>query len=571
MGGLIKYVTVDPSTMGWSGRLQAGTDGIHHGTDAGYNVRGAVNIPLGDTIAVRASGFSRQEPGYIYNLASGERGVNKTDTYGGRIAALWKPADNWSLRLSALMQESKRDGSDQVDSGLGDLQQDNLRGTGWLHRKNQAYSAILSGKVGDVTITSLSGYNVYSFSTSFDATAFFSSFAQSFFGVTGASLPEDLKNERFSQEIRASFPIGQFLDWLWGGYFSNEHTTWHQLADAIDPATGVNAGLMDSTTYPNTYKDYAVFTNLTFHLMDRFDLQVGGRESADRQTFGQTDTTYIGVQLEGGDLSTLHAKENSFTYLVTPEFKISPDLMAYARLASGFRPGSPNPIVPGVLLPAKSNPDKTQTYEIGFKGDVLDHALSFDASVYYIDWKNIQLPLFQGSFSYTVNGGSAKSEGVEISMNAKPWKGFTINTWLAFDDAVLTEDLPAGSTAAGLSGDRLPLSSRFSGALSVNQDFLLPRGWLGFLGASVSYVGDRLYNFQGIAGDGTPLPRQLYPTYAQTDLRAGTRWDTWSLSVYANNVTDRRGVIGGGLGTINPLAFNYIQPRTVGLSVAKSF
>ena len=129
----------------------------------------------------------------------------------------------------------------------------------------------------------------------------------------------------------------------------------------------------------------------------------------------------------------------------------------------------------------------------------------------------------------------------------------------------MTQNLPATSTAYGISGDPLPLATRFSGYISLEQDFPLINRWTGFVGASESYVGDRLYNFQS-----TSL-RQDYPAYAQTNLRAGAKRDSWTLNLFANNLADRRGVIGGGLGTIIPTAFDYIQPRTVGLSVAKSF
>jgi outer membrane receptor protein involved in Fe transport len=239
--------------------------------------------------------------------------------------------------------------------------------------------------------------------------------------------------------------------------------------------------------------------------------------------------------------------------------------MAYARLASGYRPGGPNPALPGAVVPPKYAPDKTQNYELGLKGDILDHTLSFDASLYYINWKDVQLTLFQNSFTYYANGGRAKSQGIELSVDSKPLQGLTIGAWVAWNDAQLTQDLPATSTAYGISGERLPLSSPVSGSLSVDEEFPITHGVTGFVGASASYVGARWYNFQA-----TP-DRQGYPAYAKTDLRAGARYDTWTVNLFVNNLTDQRGVIGGGLGTINPLNFDYIQPRTIGASVVKEF
>src|SRR5262249_5338122 len=67
MGGLLKFVTVDPSTAALTGRVQTSTEHVHDGGKPGFNVRGAVNIPITDTLAVRASGMRREDPGYIDN------------------------------------------------------------------------------------------------------------------------------------------------------------------------------------------------------------------------------------------------------------------------------------------------------------------------------------------------------------------------------------------------------------------------------------------------------------------------------------------------------------------------
>jgi iron complex outermembrane receptor protein len=84
-------------------------------------------------------------------------------------------------------------------------------------------------------------------------------------------------------------------------------------------------------------------------------------------------------------------------------------------------------------------------------------------------------------------------------------------------------------------------------------------------GAAVSYVGDRLSVF-------TPTSaRQRFPPYAKTDVHAGLTYNTWNFVLYSNNVTDRRGVLNGGLGGFPPYAFTYIQPRTIGLTLSKDF
>src|SRR5258708_36136624 len=101
---------------------------------------------------------------------------------------------------------------------------------------------------------------------------------------------------------------------------------------------------------------------------------------------------------------------------------MSNDLMVYARLASCYRAGGPNPVSSVFSLPPSYKPDTTKNYELGLKGDVANHKLTIDASVYYIDWKDIQLQVTDPvSFQiYFANGSRAKSEGVELSVEARP-------------------------------------------------------------------------------------------------------------------------------------------------------
>ena len=134
MGGLLKFVTRDPSMDEFRGRVQVGATSVRNGDDPGYNARGSVNVPLGATWAMAASAFNRREPGYVKNVVTGDEGANRADATGGRLAMLWRPSDRFSLKLSALMQEIEGQGSSSVDAALGDLQQSRLPGSGWYER-----------------------------------------------------------------------------------------------------------------------------------------------------------------------------------------------------------------------------------------------------------------------------------------------------------------------------------------------------------------------------------------------------------------------------------------------------
>jgi len=576
MGGLIKYVTVDPSTEQLSGNVQAGGVNVHNSPNLGYLFRAAVNVPISDTLAVRGSVFAREDPGYLDNIRNGQRGVNEAQAEGGRVAALWRPSDSFSVKLSALIQDYHADGDSfaEVGTGLGDLQQNAIPGTGWKSLKDQAYSATIAGKVGNVDLTSMTGYNIVNQHTSFDfsASSFFGPEVQNLYGVSGAPLLTDSQTKRFTQEFRLSMPMGSHFDGLVGLFYSDEKSNLFQAVDAADQTTGNVIAEYFAFDVPTSLREYSVFADLTWKVTDRFDIQFGGRESKYKQTVVEyyTGAPYNTLVTGSGApfvKNALDADDNAFTYLVTPRFRLSPDWMLYARAASGYRIGGANPS-PGAQQPA-FKPDKTDNYEIGTKGDLFSNQLTLDASLYYINWKDIQLQLRDpntGVVAYT-NASGAKSKGIELSSEWRPFRGSSVAAWVVWNDAVLSAAIPPASiNPLGASGDRLPNTSRFSGHFSLGQEFPLTGKLTGAVGAAVSYVGVRESTFLVGSTD-----RQVFPAYTQTDLNAALNYDTWRLSLFANNITDKRGVLSGGTGSLVPTEFYYIQPRTVGLTLAKQF
>jgi iron complex outermembrane recepter protein len=384
-----------------------------------------------------------------------------------------------------------------------------------------------------------------------------------------------VETQKLTQELRLATPLSDRVDLLFGAFYTDEDTVSPQDIYAAEGDTGQRVGSLLLTDTSSTFEEYALFANLTFKITERFDVQVGGRASENRQTNGPS--SFIGpwnIIVEGETSEVVlreqfRAKDNPVTYLFTPRFKFSNDLMAYARFASGYRPGGPNVFtLNDPSLPREFNADTTENYELGLKGTVLNGAVTVDGSVFHIDWKDIQLQLRDPNFnSYFANGGKARSQGVELSMEARPVDGLSISTSLTWNDAELAEDLPVNSTAIGSKGDRTPYSADFTGSLSIGQEFSLTSNVMASIGGTVSYVGERKGVFRPSPG------RQIFPSYTQIDLRAGATWDTWAIDAFANNVTDRRGMLRGGLDA--PFSaypsFNYTQPRTIGLALTKTF
>lgn len=587
IGGLVKYVTADPSVGGFRGRVQADLTNVGDG-GTGYGVRGLVNVPLSDTAAVRLSGYRRRDAGFVDDPTLGRSDVNTVDVTGGRVSALWQPSDSFSLKLSALLQNTDGDGSSQVDVNslgqptLGELVHSRTRGTDTYELRARIYSATAAAKLGALDLTSVSSYGKtrYFSPLDFSASSYGRVFAPALFNVNGASVVNQFETEKYTQELRLGSPAGEKIEWLLGAFYTHEKTPAVQSINAIDPATGAVAGLLLASPFPTTYQEYAAFANLTVHFTDRFDVQLGARQAEIRQKYSEIDS---GPVLElfgipGGELvnDPLKTSDRAFTYLVTPRLKVSPDLMVYARIASGYRPGGPNPGVPALLPVASYEPDKTTNYELGMKSALLDHRLSLEASVYYIDWKDIQIQLTDSTtgFTYFRNAGKARSQGLELSLEARPATGLTVALAASVNDSKLLDDLPSGGAVAS-SGDRLPGSSRFTGSLSIDQEFPLGAQLIGFVGGTLSRVGEREGLFP--QEPAPPNVRVSLPGYTLGDLRGGVRAGSWTATVLVSNVADERGVIAFQARSLSasrptdPFYASYVRPRTYGLSIAKEF
>jgi outer membrane receptor protein involved in Fe transport len=572
IGGLIKYVTVDPSTKEFNARLQVGAEGVENGNGIGHSVRGSVNIPVSDNFAVRASAFTRQDVGYIDDPAQGAKGVNEVNVYGGRLAAMLTLSDQWSIKVSGSYQHSKGDGSSFVNDTLGDLQHQELIGTGGYYRELQAYSAIIKGKLGPVDLTSLTGYNIDKSYGSLDYSGILGGTAQFFYGVGGAPIYNGDNNRKFSQELRLNSTLGDHIEWVVGGFYTKENYFHQQRTPAVDQATGKEVGVTFISTGPRSFEEVAGFGDIIAHLTDKLSIQIGGRESSIRQTNGPSQ---LFSMAPSGTVNTtnpiIKEKESAFTYLASPSYKINENLMIYARFASGYRAGgggtaSSTDICIINNFPCSYKPDKTNDYEVGLKGNILDRKLSFDASIYKIDWNDIQLTLQKGNFSYTDNAASAVSNGAEFSLEAGPFNGFWLSGWVAYNDAKLAKDFPVNAAGSfGLKDARLPFSSKVSASVTARQDFSLTNTLKGSLGVTASYVGDRYGLFTSSA------VRQQYPAYTKIDVNVGVRDKDWSINLYVNNLTDKRTPLSGGIGTAFPNAFVILQPRTVGVTASRSF
>jgi outer membrane receptor protein involved in Fe transport len=132
--GTLRILTNRPDPAAFDSWVEASGNKVDGG-DAGYDVSGMINIPIGANLAVRLTGFRTEEAGYIDNIfaptpggtsdnaAFVENNVNSATYTGGRAAVRWEPTDALRLDASAIFQDSESDGAGDVTRVAGDLEQ----------------------------------------------------------------------------------------------------------------------------------------------------------------------------------------------------------------------------------------------------------------------------------------------------------------------------------------------------------------------------------------------------------------------------------------------------------------
>jgi iron complex outermembrane recepter protein len=578
MGGLVKYVMRSPSLDRFSAQLGGEMFGVKGSGASGWGARASWNVPIiSDELAVSASYFNQHTPGYIDNGLTGLRDENPVVQQGGRVALLFQPNSQVTVKVSALLQHIDADNDAVMSLNpitlaplAGDLGDEHYVSQPFRQRL-QFYLATVNWNIDWADFVSATSYARTQTDRIQDTTLSFGPLIPFFTGgaVSAGVTPfmTDLSFRKFTQELRLASATGQRMEWLLGAFYTDENSGNFQEVRALDPSGVPIAGLdpLVASPQPTTYREYALFGDLTYKITGGFDVTGGLRWAHNRQQFSEAD---VGPLVGNTLSSSNNSSEHVLTYMVSPRLHINSDTMAYIRVASGYRPGGPNFGLPGI--PPTVHSDRLVNYEVGIKATLLDSHLETDLAIFYINWNHIQIAVpFSGNsaINYLANGGSAQSRGVEWSANYSPMKGLRFGVNTAYTSATLTEDVPALN---GLSGARLPLVPTWSGALTADYGRTLAGTWTGTVGLAYRYTGDR---YSLISSDPQAIKSDEYKIM---DLNANVANAHWTVRLYAKNVFDKRAyltpsLISDAFGTPVQVNTSIAQPRTVGLGVDYRF
>lgn len=616
LGGVMKYVTTAPKLDTLEARAQAGLEGTK-GADLGYSGSAMLNVPLGEKAAFRASGYYRNNPGFVDTVGRTEAGADDTQSYGGRAALLFQPTETLTVRLAAQLQNIRVDSPSSFAVDPLTLRPVNpitgLSSGGDFLRYERTpesndidyrlYSGTIDWDIGFGTLTSVTSYaeqqirQISDISTNAAQGLANLIYAPTAPGTVGLRFRNDIGLEKFTQEIRLASPDSDRFEWQVGGYYTHEDS---RLDQEFQPFSLVNgslippAGSFGPFTFDRfvtaqiaaTYEEVAVFGSATLYLADRFDITVGGRYSHNSQTSSQEV-----VQLGNGAPQAGKSSEGVFTWSIAPRFELSDRTSIYARVAKGYRPGGPNFVPAGAPagFPTEFAADTIVSYEIGLRTETPNRTLTLDAAAFYLDWDDILIlstvQSAAGPVGVNSNGQRARSQGFELTATARPIEGLSVILNAAYTDAELRDDtVPASgglNLTGGLAGDQLPYSPKWQSSISADYDWQLSGGASAYVGTSLRLLGDQVAGFNA-AYRGAFNRRVQIDGYAVLDARAGIDFGRFSLAVYARNLTNSYGVVNaegypfavpaaiGGQG-INLMNAAIIRPRTIGATAGIRF
>lgn len=647
LAGAIRYIPNRPNVDAFEGEVHASTYAKDHSGKIGYQADAVINIPImRDNIAFRSVVGYYYDPGFIdYPLLLQDPGVSlpqpdgpDTISQSGYDANLMKLKDlnfektvttrnqllfttgpDFSANVTYAYQRTKTDGAQSNGAGVfGTGKYENAsRFIEPVDRQAHLLSLEINANVFDVAdLVATMAYTKVKTRSQGDNTDLLLDLDYDYetFSKFSSWNESYTRRKQYNQEIRLVSKHGGPFSWVLGG-FRNENNFRSDYAEHIpnhpwvDVAT--NPDYLEYVSYTRSkVTETAIFGEGSFKITPDWQVTGGARYFKYKSNIAGAQTLpVLGDPLSPYDLPARGggAGKSGWVWKFNTSYNFSPDLMTYATYSKGYRIGGPNSVAPcpnplpndpdgdgknnTQIICALPNeiqygPDSTKNIEVGVRAQLFGRKLSVNFNVFHIKWQGLQVDsaTLNGIAGITVNGGGAKSKGIETSFQFRPIPELSIQGTYAYTDAKLTEDVPGiipvndppgtypsdAITLPALSGDRLPGSAKNSGSLGatytmpLGDDASLSANWTAtYRGNIVTRLGwDRAY--------GDKLPGYVMH-------RASLTYDTdrYSLSLFANNIFDKYAVVSvandrSRIGTNNDVRLRYYQqtvasPRTFGI------
>lgn len=490
-GGLIHYISVKPQDE------LGGYGNVSYGRFNRVRTQGALNVPMGETLAARVSFATHQGDGYITNRLRPDRDLNNANDFAGRAQVLFTPNDNFDVLLAARYgRQDIRTGFFEYVSaplptgvpqptspnpaldGYVDLDGDVYAGSYNFPGRNflETWSATVTANwdLGGAKLTSITDYQSTERDYIEDSDASPVNYFN-FFLTTDA--------EQFSQEFRIAGQNDR-LNWVAGVYFidiqvndSNGGIAPGFIDDflgLVDPASvGAFNGVQNP--YAQSTTSISGFGQIDYQIAENLSITLGGRYISESKDFLYNDN---GVLFDDEATSGLDARTVVVVPNLVPEFRgddtynlwsaravlnyqASDNLLIYGGWNRGVRGGGFNaPLLPGIVDPLfyAYDPEVLNAYEVGFKADFADGRARVNASGYFYDYNNFQAFSIIGLDTFTLNADS-ENYGFELELQASPTDGLDLLLGVGFIEANVSG--VAGVNVDAVDGDGNVIAAAF--------------------------------------------------------------------------------------------------------------
>ena len=572
LGGAVNYVVNEADAS----RLDAGAEALLSTTkragEAGYAAKGMINVPIAkDRLAVRLVALQRFDAGYLDNVLLGENGSNDLRVRGLRGSIVFTPAEATTISALSMYQEYDLDDQTYVLFGPPRTFDRATNVAEFQDTDFMLHSLRLEQDLGFAALTAVGSYTEKNGNLAFDNSVFGGNDPRT--GTPPLASARG-KSETDYFELRLTSTGDTRFEWLIGGNHtrlranSTDGLFLEGIGAFIEANPSMFGGQPSGTIAPddlaqrtvasNRVTESALFGEVSYDLTEMLELTLGGRlfeyRSKPRLQFLPNADL-----IPPFDFEPATRKESDFIPKVSLTFRPNDDVMVYGLYSEGFRIGGANVFslaTPG--LPLTFDSDSTQNFELGTRFDLMDGAVTLDVAAYHIDWNNIQARLFTpvDFRAYTVNGGGADIDGVELSLTLRPTEIVSFTSNVAYNDARLSSLLPDSCAPGGghAKGARLPGASEWTLSNTLSLDFedarLRPR-----FAVAHRYLSDAPVAFGAVLEKGG---------YHIVDLNASIAVaEGVELGAFAKNLFNEYGILNA------PFSFagSVTRPRTLGVSL----
>ena len=560
-GGAINVATRNPEED-FGGYLNA-TLGEFNLVD----VRGALNVPLGDKVAGRVAVTYRERDGFVDNVITGNE-VRSEEGFNirGKIAA--ELGENVDVLLSADFSSDEGVGPAARGSAGTDLPTDgdplnvSLFQDGFSDREIKGVSAKTTIDTSFGEIVSISAFREQEYSFADDLIGSFGTTPTGLVVLGGLGLVNEAEeaSEQLTQEVRLSSEIGNNVEYTIGGYIFVEDITRFETFDS-SPITfpGLSRPVFDSA---NETESYAIFGEASIDVSEQLSVTVGGRQTWDEKTFSliAANPDFFGFLAEPINVQTSEDFSNFSPRLVV-NYQATEDVFLYGSWSLGYKAGGFNGLAAttaSALVPFEE--ERAENFEAGVKSEFFDNRLRVNIAAFQLDYDDLQNFLIDTAGGVTVANADAESRGVEVEVFAVPVSGLTLSTTYSYLD---TEVKTFDGNPANV-GNTLPRSPKHS--VGVSAEYRRDVQNLGeFMArADYSYQSRSFLDVENTAAS-------AIPQYDLLNLKLGLELNNGvEVSVFGRNVTDEEYQVHAF--DLGPFGFPIFgEPSTWGVTLGYSF